>query len=93
MNLSLIHIYVIEKEYGGKIHNIDFSYLPATGKPSRSLTVPTPEYNHTGGIVFYEKGDYVKTDGLRDKFYVRDAPAGNYVHGLSPCLLYTSRCV
>ena len=75
---------VIEKEYGGKIHNIDFSYLPATGKPSRSLTVPTPEYNHTGGIVFYEKGDYVKTDGLRDKFYVRDAPAGNYVHGLSP---------
>lgn len=75
---------VIEKEYGGKIHNIDFSYLPATGKPSRSLTVPTPEYTHSGGIVLYEKGDFVRTDGLRDKFYLRDAPAGNYVHGLSP---------
>jgi len=75
---------VIEKEYGGKIHNIDFSYLPATGKPSRSLTVPTPEYTHSGGIVLYEKGDFVKTDGLRDKFYLRDAPAGNYVHGLYP---------
>ena len=33
---------VIENEYGGKIHNIDFSYLPSTGKPSRSLVVPTP---------------------------------------------------
>ncbi len=35
---------VIEKEYGGKIHNIDFSYLPATGKPSRSLVVHTYVY-------------------------------------------------
>ena len=74
---------VIEKEYGGKIHNIDFSYLPATGKPSRSLAVPTPLYTNSGGIILYEEGDYVRTDGLREKFYLRDGPAGKYVHEIS----------
>ena len=74
---------VIEKEYGGKIHNIDFSYLPATGKPSRSLVVPTPMYTNGGNIIFYEKGDYVRTDGIRTKFHLRDAPAGRYIHDLS----------
>lgn len=71
---------VIEKEYDRKINNIDFSYLPATGKPSRSLVVPTPAYTNCGDIIFYEKGDYVRTDGLRDKYYLRDAPAGKYIH-------------
>ncbi|HAS91417.1 MAG TPA: hypothetical protein DCS12_03960 [Clostridiales bacterium] len=74
---------VIEKEYGGKIHNIDFSYLPATGKPSRSLVVPTPMYTSGGNIILYEKGDYVRTDGMRTKFHLRDAPAGRYIHDLS----------
>lgn len=74
---------VIEKEYGGKIHNIDFSYLPATGKPSRSLVVPTPMYTNGGNIILYEKGDYVRTDGMRTKFHLRDAPAGRYIHDLS----------
>ena len=74
---------VIEKEYGGKIHNIYFSYLPATGKPSRSLVVPTPMYTNGGNIIFYEKGDYVRTDGIRTKFHLRDAPAGRYIHDLS----------
>ena len=73
---------VIEKEYDGKIHNIDFSYLPATGKPSRSLVVPTPAYTNGGDIIHYEKGDYVRTDGLRTKYHLRDAPAGKYIHDL-----------
>jgi hypothetical protein len=74
---------VIENEYGGKIHNIDFSYLPSTGKPSRSLVVPTPMYTNGGNIILYEKGDYVRTDGMRTKFHLRDAPAGRYIHDLS----------
>ena len=74
---------VIEKEYDGKIHNIDFSYLPATGKPSRSLVVPTPAFTNGGDIIHYEKGDYVRTDGLRTKYHLRDAPAGKYIHDLS----------
>ena len=74
---------VIEKEYGGKIHNIDFSYLPSTGKPSRSLVVPTPQYTNGGDIILYEEGDYVRTDGIRTKFHLRDAPAGRYIHDIS----------
>lgn len=74
---------VIEKEYDSKIHNIDFSYLPATGKPSRSLVVPTPAYTNGGDIIQYEKGDYVRTDGIRNKYHLRDAPAGKYIHDLS----------
>ena len=74
---------VIEKEYGKKINNIDFSYLPRDSKPSRSLTVPTPVSCSSGGIILYEKDDYVRTDGIRGAYYLRDAPAGNYVHQLS----------
>ncbi len=74
---------IIEKEYNGKIHNIDFSYLPATGKPSRSLVVPTPQYTNSGDIILYEKGDYVRTDGIREKYYLRDAPAGRYINDIS----------
>jgi hypothetical protein len=74
---------VIEKEYGEKINNIDFSYLPREGKPSRSLVVPTPKNYSSGSIIFYEKGDYVRTDGIRTSYYLRDSPAGNYVHRLN----------
>ena len=74
---------VIEKEYDGKVHNIDFSLLPSTGKPSRSLVVPTPTYTNGGDIIFYDKGDYVRTDGMREKFYLRDGPAGRYIHDIS----------
>ncbi|MDD4088141.1 MAG: S-layer homology domain-containing protein [Tissierellia bacterium] len=74
---------VIEKEYGKKINNIDFSYLPRESKPSRSLIVPTPYNRSSGNIIFYEEGDYVRTDGIRKVYYLRDAPAGNYVHQLS----------
>ena len=74
---------VIEKEYDRKVHNIDFSYLPATEKPSRSLVVPTPQYTNSGGIIFYDKGDYVRTDGIREKFHLRDGPAGRYIHDIS----------
>ncbi len=74
---------IIEKEYSKKINNIDFSYLPRESKPSRSLTVPTPDNYSGGNIILYEKGDYVRTDGIRESYYLRDAPAGNYVHRLS----------
>lgn len=73
---------IAEKEYGQKINNIDFSYLPASGKPSRSLVVPTPSYTNSGNIILYEVGDYVRTDGIRDEYQLRDAPAGKYVHEL-----------
>ncbi len=59
---------IAEKEYGQKINNIDISYLPQSGKPSRSLVVPTPSYTNSGNIVLYEKGDYVRTDGVRNVF-------------------------
>ncbi len=74
---------VIEKEYGKRINNIDFSYLPADSKPSRSLTVPTPASSSSGNIILYEKGDYVRTDGIRGAYYLRDEPGGKYVHPLS----------
>ncbi len=74
---------VIEKEYGKKINNIDFSYLPKYDKPSRSLVVPTPENHSKGDIVLYEVGDYVRTDGMRNAYYLRDEPAGKYVHQLN----------
>lgn len=74
---------VIEKEYGKKINNIDFSYLPKEGKPSRSLVVPTPKNYSSGNIILYEKGDYVRTDGIRQAYYLRDVPAGNYVQQLN----------
>lgn len=71
---------VIKKEYGGTVNNIDFSYLPANGKPSRTLTVPTPAYTNSGDIIFYDVGDYVKADGLREKYNLRDNPGGKYIH-------------
>jgi len=74
---------VIENEYGKKINNIDFSYLPREGKPSRSLVVPTPNNCSGGNIVLYEKGDYVRTDGIRTDYYLRDSPAGSYVYRLN----------
>ncbi len=72
----------IKKEYGQTINNIDFAYLPKSGKPSRSLVVPTPSYTNSGNIVLYEKGDYVRTDGIKENYQLRDAPAGKYVHEL-----------
>lgn len=74
--------HIAEKEYGQTINNIDFSYLPQTGKPSRSLVVPTPEYTNSGNIILYEVGDYVRTDGVRTEYQLRDAPAGKYIHEL-----------
>ncbi len=74
---------VIEKEYGKKINNIDFSYLPKDSKPSRTLTVPTPDSSSIGNIILYEKGDYVRTDGIRGAYNLRDEPGGKYVHQLS----------
>jgi len=73
---------IAEKEYGQKINNIDISYLPQSGKPSRSLVVPTPSYTNSGNIVLYEKGDYVRTDGVRNEYQLRDVPAGSYIHEL-----------
>ncbi len=74
---------IAKKEYGQTINNIDFSYLPQTGKPSRSLVVPTPAYTNSGNIVLYEKGDYVRTDGVRDVYQLRDEPAGKYIYDLA----------
>lgn len=73
---------IVEKEYGQKINNIDFSYLPKSGNPSRSLVVPTPAYTNSANIVLYEVGDYVKTDGIRGSYNLRDVPAGKYIHEL-----------
>jgi hypothetical protein len=73
---------IAEKEYGQRINKIDTSYLPKTGKPSRSLVVPTPAYTNSGNIVLYEVGDYVRTDGVRSEYQLRDVPAGKYIHEL-----------
>ncbi len=73
---------VMDKEYGKTVNNIDFSYLPVSGKPSRSLVVPTPLYTNFGDIVQYESGDYVRTDGVRTAYQLRDEPAGKYIHEL-----------
>lgn len=76
-------IYLIaENEYGQTINNIDYSYLPQSGKPSRSLVVPTPTYTNSGNIIQYEIGDYVRTDGVRNEYQLRDVPAGKYIHEL-----------
>lgn len=78
-----------ENEYGEKINDIDFSYLPKSGKPGRSLTVPTPAYTNSANIVLYEKGDYVMTDGIREKCHLRDCPAGKYVYDINVMQLGT----
>lgn len=74
---------VAKNEYGQNINNIDFSYLPKTGNPSRSLVVPTPEYTNSGNIVLYEKGDYVRTDGVKEIYNLRDEPSGKYIYDLN----------
>ncbi|NLJ58653.1 MAG: transglycosylase SLT domain-containing protein [Tissierellia bacterium] len=73
---------IAEEEYSEKINNIDFSYLPSSGRPSRSLVVPTPAHTNSGKIVLYEKGDYVRTDGVGNSYHLRDNPAGKYIHEL-----------
>jgi hypothetical protein len=70
---------ICKDEYGKEINNIDFSYLPQSGKPSRSLVVPTPSEINSGGIVLYEIGDFVRTDGVKDSYHLRDVPAGQYI--------------
>ena len=47
------------------------------------MVVPTPQYTNGGDIILYEEGDYVRTDGIRTKFHLRDAPAGRYIHDIS----------
>lgn len=68
------------QEYNKNISNIDFSYLPQSGKPSRSLVVPTPANYHSGGIVLYEVGDFVRVDGVRNSYNLRDYPSGKYTY-------------
>lgn len=80
---------ICEKEYNKSITNIDFSYLPSRGKPSGSLVVPTPADAHAGGIILYEKGDFVRTDGVRNEYNLRDVPAGKYKHVLAKNQLCT----
>jgi len=80
---------VCKEQYDQHITNIDFAYLPQSGKPSRSLNVPTPSNIHTANIVLYEVGDYVRTDGARSKYALRDVPAGKYVKELSNNQLMT----
>lgn len=73
---------ICKNEYNQNINNIDFSYLPQTGKPSRSLVVPTPSNINSGGIVLYELGDFVRTDGVKGSYNLRDVPAGKYISEL-----------
>lgn len=80
---------ICEKEYSKSITNIDFSHLPSRGKPTGSLVVPTPSNAHAGGIILYEKDDFVRTDGVRNEYNLRDAPAGKYVHVLAKNQLCT----
>ena len=74
---------ICKNEYNQNINNIDFSYLPQTGKPSRSLVVPTPSKVNSGGIVLYEVGDFVRTDGVKGVYNLRDVPAGKYIFDLA----------
>ena len=74
---------ICKKEYQQNINNIDFSYLPNSGNPSRSLVVPTPSNVNYGGLVLYEKGDYVRTDTIRQAVYLRDEASGKYIHELA----------
>nr|WP_312576823.1 S-layer homology domain-containing protein [Sedimentibacter sp.] len=73
---------ICKDEYNQNINNIDFSYLPKSGKPSRSLVVPTPSNINSGGIVLYEIGDFVRTDGVRKAYHLRDVPSGKYIFEL-----------
>ncbi|MDD2493643.1 MAG: S-layer homology domain-containing protein, partial [Tissierellia bacterium] len=73
---------ICEEEYDKEINNIDISYLPSRGKPSRSLVVPTPSNSHSGDIILYEVGDFIRTDGVRTIYNLRDVPAGNFKHEL-----------
>lgn len=73
---------ICKDEYNQNISNIDFSYLPQTGKPSRSLVVPTPKNANGGGIVLYEVGDFVRTDGIKEAYNLRDVPGGKYIFEL-----------
>ena len=69
---------VADKEYDQIITNIDFSYLPSTGLPSKTLNVPTPAEINYAGIVQYNPGDIVKVDTF-STLNLRDAPSGNVI--------------
>jgi len=73
---------ICKEDYNQEINNIDFSYLPQSGKPSRSLVVPTPLKVNSGGIVLYEVGDFVRTDGAKKEYNLRDVPGGKYIFNL-----------
>lgn len=80
---------ICKEEYDEEINSIDISYLPSRGKPSSSLVVPTPKDSHLADIILYEVGDYVRTDGIRTSYYLRDVPAGKYEHELQKNQLAT----
>ncbi len=76
---------VIRNEYNQPINAIDFSYLPNTGTPSRTLNVPTPQENHSGDIILADIGDKVQvsfmatTSGLN----LREQPDGGIIASLN----------
>lgn len=73
---------ICKEEYNEEINSIDISYLPSRGNPSRSLVVPTPSNYHSADIILYEVDDFVRTDGVRTAYNLRDVPAGSYTHTL-----------
>lgn len=72
-------IYMVsEKEYGQKINEIDFSYLPTNGLPDKTLNIDTPANVNYGNIVQYSSGDIVEVDSL-STLNLREEPLGEVI--------------
>lgn len=72
---------VADEEYDQQITNIDASYLPNAGLPSKNLNVPTPGEINYAGIIQYNPNDLVEVDTF-NVLNLRDAPSGNVIGSL-----------
>lgn len=78
---DLIYKVALE-EYNQPISNIDNSYLPASGLPSKELCVPSPSIINYGNIVQYDIGDIIEVDTY-NTLNLRDAPNGEIIGKLN----------
>lgn len=78
---DLIYKVALE-EYNQPISNIDNSYLPASGLPSKDICVPSPSIINFGNIIQYDIGDIIEVDTY-NTLNLRDGPNGEIIGKLN----------
>lgn len=70
---------ICSTRYNKTINKIDTSLLPASGNPSRGLTVETPPNTNSANIYLYKVNDLIVINSILDNKYICDSASGNYV--------------